>query len=44
MVTEDVKGLEVVLGTIPELEAQELAGIGRRSAAELDGQRGAKVG
>ncbi len=43
MVTEDVNGAELVVGAVPELEPQELTGVGR-GAAKLDGERRTKIG
>ena len=43
-VTEDVDGAELLVGTVLELEPQELASIGGRSTAELNGESRAIVG
>ena len=42
-VAEDMDGAEVLVGAVPELEPQELAGVGRRPA-ELNSQSRAKIG
>ena len=42
-VAEDVDGAEVLAGAVPELEPQELAGVGRRPA-QLNGESRTKIG
>jgi len=43
-VIKDVDSGEVVVGSVLELEAQKVAVVGERAAAQLDGESRGKVG